>query len=310
MRFTNGVHVGVRHGIHEVDGVGSSVFHRKLDAVQVVAKRAAKLERIFFHLPVEQAGVQSSGPRGVFQVALGVRPARIVGHDADSLLPNYKTAKIFGELDRLLKDHAQVAGLVEGAEELVAAAHLVHVAPASAIDGLEETVLADGGKHAIPVEGKLEVAHRLVGCSVGKLLMREKHGGRHGHAEIAGQRIVEKLVVGRSPEGIVDDRRAVKRRVLEIRAIKRDIVGDAIEDDRVVRRLIERDSAGEDELGLDAGGIASVNSLDQRARKTVLHAEQDADLFHAPVLRTLRRGRRVALRTATVYDGRQQWGRV
>ncbi len=32
IRFADGVHIGVRHGIHEVDGVGNSVFHRELDA--------------------------------------------------------------------------------------------------------------------------------------------------------------------------------------------------------------------------------------------------------------------------------------
>ena len=41
-------------------------------------------------------------------------------------------------------------------------------------------------------------------------------------------------------------------------AIKRHVVGDAIDDDRVVRSLIERDGPGEDEFRLDAGGIAGL----------------------------------------------------
>ena len=128
----------------------------------------------------------------------------IVVHDVNLFLPHHEAAEVLRVLDRLLVHHAQVAGLVVGAEELVAAAHLMHVAPAAAIHRFQKAVLADHPENALPVERKFQVAHRPVCGSVGMLLMRQDHGGRHGHAKAAGQRVVEKFVVGRTPEGIVD----------------------------------------------------------------------------------------------------------
>ena len=112
--------------------------------------------------------------------------------------------------------------------------------------------------------------------------------GGHGHAQFGGQGVVEKLVVGRPPEGIVDDDGSVERGVLEIGAIEGDVVGDAVDDDGVARGLVELDGAGLDELGLNAVDIARIDVLDQRAGKAVLHAEQDADLLHTKTSRPQR----------------------
>ena len=84
--------------------------------------------------------MQSSGPRGIFQIARRVRPTGIVRHDAANFfLPDHKAAEILCEFNRLLKYYAQVARLVECAKELVAATHFVHIAPTVAIDGLQKT---------------------------------------------------------------------------------------------------------------------------------------------------------------------------
>jgi hypothetical protein len=38
--------------------------------------------------------------------------------------------------------------------------------------------------------------------------------------------------------------------------------------------------AGFDKFGMEAGNIAGINVLHERAGKAVFHAEQDANLFH------------------------------
>ena len=105
--------------------------------------------------------------------------------------------------------------------------------------------------------------------------------GGNGYAELCGQGVVEELVVGRPPEGIVDDDGSVERGVLEKGAVEGNVVGDAVDDDRVWRGLVEVHGAGFNELGLNAVDVAGIDVLDQRAGKAVLHAEQNADLFHA-----------------------------
>ena len=58
-------------------------------------------------------------------------------------------------------------------------------------------------------------------------------------------------------------------------------MGDAVDDDGVAGGAVEADSAGLNELGLNARDVAVVDVLDEGAGKAVLHAEQDADLLHA-----------------------------
>jgi len=93
------------------------------------------------------------------------------------------------------------------------------------------------------------------------------------------QRVVEKLVVGRPPEGIVDDHRAIQRRMFHESTIKRDIVRDAVHDHRVARHLIEVHGAGLHKLCLNAVDVARIDALNERAGKAVFHSKQDADSF-------------------------------
>jgi len=79
--------------------------------------------------------------------------AGIVGNDADVLLADDVAAEVGGEVDSFLVDHAQVTRLVVGGEELVAVAHLMNVAPAASVDGLEEAVLAMAAKTASQSRG-------------------------------------------------------------------------------------------------------------------------------------------------------------
>ena len=77
----------------------------------------------------------------------------------------------------------------------------------------------------------------------GCFLCGQDDGGRHGDAEFFGERVVEKLVVGRPPEGIVDDERAVEGGVFQEGAIERNVVGDAVDDDGVARSGLSRCTA-------------------------------------------------------------------
>jgi hypothetical protein len=98
-----------------------------------------------------------------------------------------------------------------------------------------------------------------------------------------GQRVVEELVVGRPPEGVVDDDGSVEGGVLEKGAVEGDVVGDAVDDDRVARGLSSA-TAPVSQTRPDAVDVAGVDVLDQRAGKAVLHAKQNADLLHAELL--------------------------
>jgi len=81
--LANGVQVRIRHGVHEVDGIGNAVFDGKLDGIEFVAQRVAKLERVQPDVLQQPAAIA----RRLRQVALGVRFARVIGHDADLFLP-------------------------------------------------------------------------------------------------------------------------------------------------------------------------------------------------------------------------------
>ena len=69
--------------------------------------------------------------------------------------------------------------------------------------------------------------------------------------------------------------------MLQEGAVERYVVRDAVDDRRVPGRTVHLHGAGVDKLGLNAIDIARVDVLHQRAWKAVLHAEQNADFFHA-----------------------------
>ena len=69
--------------------------------------------------------------------------------------------------------------------------------------------------------------------------------------------------------------------MLQKGAVERDVVRDAVDDHRVAGRTVQLHGAGLDKLGLNAIDVARVDVLHQRAGKAVLHAEQNADFFHA-----------------------------
>jgi hypothetical protein len=60
--------------------------------------------------------------------------------------------------------------------------------------------------------------------------VREQHRLRDGDAGLFGDEAAEVLVVRAEPERVVDDLRALERRLLQERSVERDLVADAVED--------------------------------------------------------------------------------
>ena len=113
------------------------------------------------------------------------------------------------------------------------------------------------------------------------LFVRKQHSIRNGHAQLLRQRIVEKLVVGAPPEGIVDNVSSAERRILQVAAIERDVVRDAIDDDVVRRGLSHADFANDSQFGLNARLAHGVDFFHQRGRERRLHAKDDSNFLHS-----------------------------
>ena len=82
-------------------------------------------------------------------------------------------------------------------------------------------------------------------------MRRQQHRLRHRDADLRGERVVEKFLVGAPPKRIVHDGGAGERRVLEQAAIKRHVLRNAIDDDIVTARLALDHFVDADELRLD-----------------------------------------------------------
>ena len=165
-------------------------------------------------------------------------------------------------------------------EELLRRVNFVNMLPSSAGVRLEEGREADVVENFVPVQRINQVTHRLVCRAFGMFLVRQNHRGRNGHAEFGGQRVVKKFVVGGPPEWIVDDDCSAECGVLEISAIEGDVLRDAVDDDAIAAGFGHLHAAELDELGGHALDLHVVDLFHQRWRKSIFHAEHDADFFH------------------------------
>ena len=113
-------------------------------------------------------------------------------------------------------------------------------------------------------------------------MRRQQHRLRHGHADLGRERVVEKFFVGAPPKGIVHDRGAGERRILEPGPIKRHVLRDAVDHDVVAARLALDDFVDLNELRDDvfAAGFL-VHPLDKCRRKAAFLSEEDSDFFHS-----------------------------
>jgi len=98
----------------------------------------------------------------VEDVAVFVRAARVVGHDADVGLADDVATEVLVEIDRGLQGHAEVAGLIVGVEKVVRVVDVVNVAPSTAVVRLEECRESYVLEDALPVERKMKIAQRTL----------------------------------------------------------------------------------------------------------------------------------------------------
>ena len=271
--------VRIRRGVHEVDRIGHAILHRELDRIQVVPQSLAQRQRVLLHALQQLRAIL----RRVVYIPLRVRPARVVRHDVYLRLPHDIAAEVLRKLHRRLQRHAQVPRLVVRIEELIRIVDVEDIAPTAAIVRLQERRKLHILEDALPVQRILQVPQRLRADLRRKELMWQQHRPRHRHAQLLRQRVVEELVVRRPPERVVDHLRAVQNRILQIRPIERQIVRDPIYDHRVARGLAQLHPAQRDELRLHPLHVHRVDPLDQRARKRVLHPEQDTNLLHREI---------------------------
>src|SRR5215470_15470269 len=112
----------------------------------------------------------------------------------------------------------------------------VDVLPAAPIKRLQERGPTYVGEDLIPVQREDEVPHGLVGCSGRMLVVGQQNGRWNGYAQLAGERVIEKLVIRGPPKRIVDDDGALQRGVLQVGTIKRNILRDAVDDHVILSR--------------------------------------------------------------------------
>src|SRR6266849_4136549 len=276
------LHIG--SGIEEIDGVGDLVLDGEFDGVHFVAERLVDGLRVFDDARAELFGK-------IFVLDEVAALLGIVADRSDVVFAEGEAAHVAGEVDEFLQGHAVWRGFVVGGEELFLVVDLVDVLPAAAGEGLENGGAADIIEEAVPIDGISEVVQGFGGDVdiAGIALLRKEHGFGDGEAELRGDGIVEKLVVGGPPEGIFDDVGALQYGVLEVAAIVIDFVGDAVDNDGVFGGLVHARAAELDEFGGDAVGFAElVHADDERRREAVFTAAEKANLLHGELLKETR----------------------
>src|ERR1700745_830933 len=111
--------------------------------------------------------------------------------------------------------------------------------PSSAGKRLENRRPPDVVEQPVPVNRVFQVVKRFRSdVYVARIsLLREQYRLGDGDSQLRRDRIVEILVVGRPPEGIVDDVGAFENGVLQKAAVILDFVRDAVDDNALPTRL-------------------------------------------------------------------------
>lgn len=180
-------------------------------------------------------------------------------------------AEVFGECDRALQGHAERTAIVIGGEEIGRRSHFVDALPAAAIVRFQEGGEAGILEDLLPVQRIFQIPHGEFGSAVGMLFVGQEHCGRYRDPQFRGQCVVEKLVVGAPPEGIVDDFGSGEYSVLEEGPVEGDIVRDAIDDEVVAAGYGDFDAAGLEVLGDHAFDAHRVDVIHQCWRERILH---------------------------------------
>ena len=216
----NAVDVHVRHGVHEVDGVGNPIPDGELDAVHIVAQCAVEAASIFDDFLIHLGGkiVGFDHMKSLFGVILD-------GHDR--LPPNADTAYELIPFDEFLQDHAACARLVVGLDQLVDCIDLVYMMPAVPCI-LENGRLSDIVEKRVPVERIGQIAEAFIDHAFRVFLHWEHSGSGAGHPQPIGQAGCEVFIISPPPKWVVDDIGTLQNRVLQVGTIVGDFVANAI----------------------------------------------------------------------------------
>ena len=267
IKLADRLQFGVGRGIHEIDRVRHVVFDRELDRIDVITQRSAQRPHV-----LDYARLQFR--RQIIRVvdvlfAGQVRLARIVRHDHHFFLPDAVAANELIKVNELLQSHAQRAGLIVLGDQLFQRVDARNVLPAATVKRFHDRRQPDVVNDRLPIEGEFEIAQTLADDSFDVVLLRQQHRPGDGDAEFPRQREIEKLVVCRPPEGIVDDDCALQRQTLQGGAIKRHLVRDAIDYQVVRRRRVVTNASQRDEVSRDCSLATLVNVSDQGCGKSV-----------------------------------------
>src|SRR5208282_243575 len=164
-------------------------------------------------------------------------------------------------------------------EELLWRMHLIHVLPAAARVRLQKRRKSNIDKYLFPIQRIDQIPHGFFGRIRRMLVMRQDHRRRNRHAHLIRQRIVKKLVVRRPPERIVDHRRPLQHRVLQICPVERNVLRNAVNDHVVLLRLIHPDATNLHKLGGNTRSLHRVDLLDQSRRKGIFHTKKKSDFL-------------------------------
>ena len=160
---------------------------------------------------------------------------------------------------------------------------LVDVLPAASGKRFEDGRASDVIEKAIPVDRIFEVVQRFrIDVHVARIsFLGQENGLGDGDAELRGHGVIEKFVVGRPPERIVDDVCSLENGMLEVAAVILDLMGDAVHDDAVSREFTHPCSAKFHEFRSNAVFLAELIDANDKGRwKTVFTPAEKANLFH------------------------------
>src|SRR6185503_3330745 len=113
-------------------------------------------------------------------------------------------------------------------DELFDRVNLRDIFPTAPVKRFHECRQADVINDRLPIKWKLKVAKTFADNSGDVILLWQEHRTRNRHPELARQRVVEKLVVSRPPEWIIDNNCAFEGHALQSGPVKRHFVRNTV----------------------------------------------------------------------------------
>ena len=212
----------------------------------------------------------------------------VIRHRQNIHLAKGEAAHVLVEVNKFLERHAVGRSAVVGSHQLLLVIHLVDVLPPASRKRLQDRWPADEIEQPIPIHRVFQIAQRFgVQIHIRRIaLLREQDRLGNRDAKFCRDSIVEELVVGRPPEGIVDDISSFEHGMLQKAAIIFDLVGDAVHDHTIAGRFAHARAAQLDHVARDSFLRAElVHFLQEGRRKAVLAAAQKSN-FHVSSFRS------------------------